>query len=240
MGRNKFPITETKLEVKNETDSDSAELFLYGTIREAYPWEGLEDCISADLVRKKLNSLDSKDLIVHINSGGGDVFESIAICNSLKNYNGEVKVMVDALAGSGASVIATAGDEVLMYANAMQMVHKAWTIVAGNSDDLREVADNLEKMDEAVLSSYKSRFVGTEKELKDLIGDETWLTAEECLAFGLADKIVDGDDDGEEENDDPENSAKDNLFNKYKKNIKNKDDEGEPDNESGLFNAFKK
>lgn len=209
---------ETRLEVKNEVDSEVAELYLYGTIREAYWWDDEEDCISAKRVRSSLNELSGKNINVHINSGGGDVFESISINNLLKNHDGEINVFIDGLAGSGASIIAMAGKKVYMPGNTMMMIHKAWTYAAGNSDELRKIADDLDKIDSAADASYKDRFVGTDEELIQLISDESWLTAEECLAFGLCDEILsEKKEEGQKET--IENNVKENLFNKYKKDI---------------------
>lgn len=223
MEKDKLKI-ETRLEVKNETE-ESVDLYLYGHIREASWWDyENEDIISSKRVREFLKDIESEEINVHINSGGGDVFESIAIGNLLKQHDSKINIIVDGLAGSGASVIAMAGDTVEMYDNSMMMIHKAWTIVAGNSDEIRKTADDLDKIDTSVLASYKSRFVGTEEELKDLIGDESWLTAEECKTFGFCDEIIE-----EEKEEKTEISAKVSLFEKYKK-----------DKEvNNLFNNFK-
>ena len=227
---------ETRLEVKNESDK-KAKLYLYGTIRQAYYWEDEDQTISSNRVIKALSEIEGKDLDVHINSPGGDVFESIAICNLLKQYDGNVDIYIDAMAGSGASVIATAGENIYMYSNSMQMIHKAWTMTAGNADELRKVATDLDKIDAAVESSYMSKFIGTQDELKDLLAAETYLTAEECITFGFATKIIDNEKIAE-----PQNSVK-NLFEKYKKNIctsNNEITEPKAEKESAFFNAFKK
>ncbi|WP_090445428.1 head maturation protease, ClpP-related [Natronincola peptidivorans] len=235
MDKIEIPKIQTRLEVKNEVDSQVAELYLYGTIRKAYWWDDEDDCISAKGVRTKLEGLKGKGINVHINSGGGDVFESIAICNLLKQHDGDINVYVDAMAGSGASIIATAGKNVYMFSNSMQMIHKAWTIVLGNADELREEANKLDKIDTSVKASYMSKFAGTEEELEKLIADETYLTAEECLAFGLCTKIL----EEEKEEDPPENSIKETLFNKYNKKI-SVDKEKVGNEKPTLFNAFKK
>ena len=141
---------KTNFHVKNEIDNEVAEMYLYGTIREAYPWEDEDECISANRVLNALKEVGEKDIDIHINSGGGDVFESIAIHNTLKQHKGKVNIIVDALAGSGASVIAMAGDTVKMFDSSMMMIHKAWTVAMGNSDDLRKQADDLEKIDSSV------------------------------------------------------------------------------------------
>ncbi len=212
---------QTRLEIKNEVNSDAVELYLYGTIRQGYWWDDEDSCISAKLVRSKLEGLGDKTLNVHINSNGGDVFESIAICNLLKQYKGEVNIYIDAMAASGASIIATAGKNVYMYENSMQMVHKAWTISMGNADDMRKVADDLDKIDVAVKASYMSKFVGNEDELEKLVKEETCLTADECLTFGLCSEIIEQKEDNKQDEDAEEaqaqSSIKETLFEKYKK-----------------------
>lgn len=249
MDKLEIPKIQTRLEVKNEVDSEVAELYLYGTIRQAYWWEDEEECISSKRVRNSLKNLKGRDINVHINSGGGDVFESIAICNLLKQHDGDINIYIDAMAGSGASIITTAGKNVFMFSNSMQMIHKAWTITMGNADELREEANKLDKVDTSVKASYMSKFVGTEEELEQLIADETYLTAEECLSFGLCTKIL----EEKEEDLTPENSIKETLFNKYQKNIVSEiEKETKEVNKSirvstevgnekpALFNAFKK
>lgn len=120
------------------------------------------------------------------------------------------------------------------------MIHKAWGLCIGNADDMLKMAEDLEKMDDSLLAAYMEKFVGEEEELKQLIKEETWLTAKEAKTFGLADEIWE-DENEEEEVEEPENSVKLNLFNKYKNNDKNKKKARKPDlKESGLFNAFKK
>lgn len=231
-----IPKIKTRLEVKNEANSEVAELYLYGIIRQAYWWDDEDDCISAKAVKRQLEALKGKDINVHMNSPGGDVFESIAICNLLKQHDGTINIYIDALAASGASIIATAGEKVYMYPNSMQMIHKARTIMWGNADELRKEAENLDKIDASVKASYMTKFVGDEEELSKLIAEETYLTAEECLVFGLCSEIIEdepeveqGDEPGE-----PENNVKQNLLNKYKKKTQG----NQVANKATLFNAF--
>lgn len=225
-----MPVIETRLEVKNEIDSEVAKMYLSGTIRKAYPWEDEGVCISANNVKRELDKIGDKNLNVYLNSGGGDVFESIEIRNLLKMHQGKVKIIITGRAGSGASVIATAG-EVDMFTNTMQMIHKASTIIAGNADDLRKMAGDLDKIDEAVKASYMKKFIGTEQELKDLIAEETWLTAEECKVFGLCDNLLDEIKDEKKNEITNEIPIKVSLFDKYKV------DTEEP--KKNLLNKFK-
>ena len=239
----KIPKIQTKLQVKNEVNSDTAELYLYGTIRKAYWWEDEDACINANRVKNALADLKGKDLNIHINSGGGDIFESIAICNLLKQHGGHITIIVDALAASGASVICNGADKVIMLSNSMMMIHKAWTYTEGNADDLRKVANDLDKMDNAVLASYKSRFVGTEEELKALIKESSWFTAEECKSLGFCDEILDEEQDQEEE---PQENIKNSILNKYMNKVnepqkpKQEAQVVENKNKQAIQNLFKK
>lgn len=240
MDKVKIPKIETRLEVKNEANSDIAELYLYGTIRKAYWWDEEEEdnIISAKAVKNALKGIKAKTINVHINSGGGDVFESIAIGNLLKQHEAKINIIIDGLAGSGASVVAMAGDTIQMFSNSMMMIHKAWTWADGNADELRKIADELDKIDEAVKASYKNRFVGTEEELGQLIKATSWLTAEECIAFGFCDEII---EEQQKEEGQAENNIKETLFNKYSKKIYADVQKKEVDNKkSTLFSSFKK
>lgn len=108
-----------------------------------------------------------------------------------------------------------AGDKVIMPRNTMMMIHKAWTLAAGNAKELRKIANDLEKIDTAVLESYTSRFVGDRSELERLLDEETWLTAEECKILGLCDEILDEIELPDEEDEQEETSVKEEILNKY-------------------------
>ncbi|AXY07442.1 Clp protease ClpP [Bacillus thuringiensis LM1212] len=210
-----IPKIKNRFEVLNSANTEETDLYMYGSIS-AYSWY---DGISSSKVREQLKNVTVKTINVHINSGGGDVFESIAISNLLKNHSATIVVHIDGLAASGASVIAMAADKIIMPKNTMMMIHKAWTYAAGNAEGLRKVADRLDKIDNAVTESYTSRFVGEKSELESLLAEETWLTAEECKTFGFCDEISDEiviPDDNEEDDDEELEPAKEKILNKYK------------------------
>ncbi len=178
--------------IEYKTEGESLKIYLYGNIRSAFSYEddNVSDFISAEAVKHILTTQNKeKEIVVHINSRGGDVFESIAIHNLLKDDKRSVFIKVDGLAGSGASLIAMAGDSVEMKPNSLMMIHRASTILYGNANDLRKVANDLEKIDEAVINSYKSKFVGEDKEIAELIDAETWLTADDAKTLGFIDSI---------------------------------------------------
>lgn len=210
-----IPKIKNRFEVLNSANTEETDLYMYGSIS-AYSWY---DGISSSKVREQLKNVTAKTINVHINSGGGDVFESIAISNLLKNHSATIVVHIDGLAASGASVIAMVADKIVMPKNTMMMIHKAWTYAAGNAEGLRKVADRLDKIDNAVTESYTSRFVGEKSELESLLAEETWLTAEECKTFGFCDEISDEiviPDDNEEDDGEELEPAKAKILNKYK------------------------
>ena len=231
------PKINPRMEVKTEAGK-TAEMYLYGTIREAYPWEDEASVLSSKGVLRMLEQLAGQDVNVHLNSCGGDGFESIAICNLLKQHSGTVNVYIDAMAGSGASIIATAGKTVYMYPNCLQQIHNAWCVVAGNAVELRKRADGLDKIDAAQVASYMSKFVGTEDELIKLMADANPLTAAECLAFGLCDEIIDAAQT--EPDPPPQTSVKQSLFAKYQKAPADPAAPPAAPPAKNLFNSFKK
>lgn len=139
---------------------------------------------------KEIGAVDTIEL--HINSDGGDVFEGVAIYNMLKQNSAKVNVYIDGLAASIASVIAMAGDAIFMPKNTMLMIHNPWTVAMGNANELRKTADSLDKMTNSIVSAYldKANEKLNEDTVKSLMDEETWLTANEALDYGLADEIL--------------------------------------------------
>lgn len=133
-------------------------------------------------------------LTVEISSLGGSVFEGVAIYNALRNYakaeGNSLTVMVMGVAASIASVIAMAGDRIVMPANTYMMVHKPWGGLAGNADEMRDYADLLDKIESSLVGTYMARTGKTEDEIKSMLEKDTWLTAEEAVAQGFADEVV--------------------------------------------------
>ncbi|RWX28948.1 Clp protease ClpP [Rhizobium leguminosarum] len=129
------------------------------------------------------------DITLRINSPGGDVFDGIAIYNDLLAYDGKVKVEVVGLAASIASIIAMAGDEITIADNAMFMIHNAWTIGVGNRHDMADVAAVLTKIDDALARTYAARTTTGIRSIKQMMDDETWLSAKEAKEAGFATSV---------------------------------------------------
>ena len=165
------------------------EILMYGPIGEDF-WEP-ENSITAKSIMSQLADMTG-DVTVRISSGGGDVYAGIDIMNALKNYDGgEVTVIVESLAASAASFIAVGGaDRVLMRGSSELMIHRAWTFVEGNADDARKTLSDLERQDTKLANIYAGKAGGELQDWLDAMSAETWYTAEEAVAAGLADGIV--------------------------------------------------
>lgn len=148
---------------------------------------------SAAGFRNALKSLgDVKSINLHINSPGGSVFEGIAIYNMLKQNSARINVYIDGLAASIASVIAMSGDAIFMPSNSMMMVHNPWVMAIGNASELRKQADDLDQITKSSVQTYLAKAGDKldEKTLMQLMDDETWLTAQEAVDYGLADEVM--------------------------------------------------
>lgn len=176
------------IEIRNETEA-AADLYFFGDInseslgewQKYYP----EDKAPKD-VQDFLDQLDGISKInVHINSGGGSVFGGIAIYNILKRHNAEIIVYVEGLAASIASVIAMAGDKIIIPANAQMMIHKPSSITWGNADDMRKEADILDGCQKVILNTYMQHTKEgvTPEQINELINAETWKNGEEWQEF---------------------------------------------------------
>lgn len=146
---------------------------------------------------EKLAALDDgvKTIRVHINSPGGDVFAALNIANALRDQQAKgrtVETIIDGLAASAASIIAMAGSTVRMADNALLMIHNPWTRAVGEAKDLRQVADELDKIRGAIVATYQWHSDLDAAAIEALMDAETWLDAEEAVAQGFATERVEG------------------------------------------------
>ncbi|MDU1018260.1 MAG: Clp protease ClpP [Clostridium perfringens] len=174
-----------KIEIKNELEN-RADLFFYGDICSSTwgCWEDEDKCPQD--VADFLKDLDNnKEINIYINSGGGSVFAGLAIYNQLKRHPANKTVYVDGLAASISSVIALAGDKVIIPKNAQFMIHKPWSWAIGNANDLRKTADSLDSCEQSILNVYEENLKdGVDIEtIKQFVNDETWFTGEEAAKY---------------------------------------------------------
>lgn len=130
-----------------------------------------------------------QDIDVYINSPGGSVFSGVAIYSALKRHPAAINVQIDGLAASIASVIAQAGDLISIADAGMMMIHSPWSVVMGNSDEMRKQASVLDKVEDAMIGAYARAGID-DKKLRQMLKDETWLSASDAVELGLADEIV--------------------------------------------------
>lgn len=189
-------------ELKQAADTGVLELYIYGDVQgDGYDWwtdQTIESETSANHFREELAKYPNVTQInVYINSYGGSVFEGTAIYNQLRRHPAHKTVYIDGFACSVASVIAMAGDEVVMPRNAMMMIHNAYMYTCGNAAELRKAADDLDVINRGNRQAYlqKAGEKLSEEELVAMLDAETWLTAEDCLRLGLADRYAEKDAD---------------------------------------------
>lgn len=180
-------------EIKAAADgAETGEVYIYGDIV-SDRWDDT-DVTAADF-KEDLDALGGvKTLNIYINSYGGSVFQGQAIYSILKRHKARKNVYVDGIAASIASLVAMAGDNIYMPQNAMMMIHNPWGLSIGNAQEMRKMADDLDKIREAMIPAYLGK-VGerlTEKALVELLDAETWLTAQECFDYGFCDKLLEG------------------------------------------------
>lgn len=185
---------EFRQDAKNQ---DTVELYVYSTVEPDGWWES--ETSAKHFHDELAKHPNAKEIKVYINSLGGSVMEGIAIYNQLKRHSAHKTVYVDGFACSIASVIAMAGDTVIMPKNAVMMIHNAWSYAIGNAAQLRKAADDLEVVNNASKQAYleKAGDKLTEEKLTELLDAETYLSAEQCIELGLADTY--GEEDEPEE-----------------------------------------
>lgn len=172
-------------------DETRAEILIYDVIGENW-WTG--GGVTATAIANALTELRGADLLVRINSLGGDVVDGTAIVNSFKLHDGDVLMRIEGWACSMATSIACAGDRVEAFSNTMYMVHRSATIVWGNVKALRDTANLLEKIDGQMIAAYCAKTGQSEEAITALVDgtiDGTWLTAAEAKEHGFIDAVID-------------------------------------------------
>jgi ATP-dependent protease ClpP protease subunit len=188
---NRTPVAKlsgARFEITNAAANDTAELYIYGDI-------AFYD-ITAAMVAQGLADLTAKTLVVHLNSMGGEVFDGVAIYNLLRAYakrNGaKIEVHIDALAASIASVIAEAGDEVIIARNAMMMIHRASGGCWGDADDMAAMGNVLVAIEsDMIVPTYAAHTGIAAADLMTMMKASTWMNAQTCVDKGFADRLED-------------------------------------------------
>jgi ATP-dependent protease ClpP protease subunit len=168
--------------------ADAPEIWIYGDIGDSW----YDDSVTAAQFVKDIQAITADAITVRINSYGGSVSDGLAIYNAIKRHTAKVTTAIDGVAMSSASLIAMAGDTVQMCANALLMIHAPWSVVAGNSSELRVQADVLDTYAKGMAASYMAKSGKSQDEILALLtdGKDHYYTATEALAEGFADSIV--------------------------------------------------
>lgn len=181
MSRKKIPF-----QFLNEAEGGKRVITLSGVIRKRY-WDS-DECIDAKLLRDTLDGV-KEDVIIRLNSRGGDVFEGVEIYNYLKDHPSHITVEVTGLAGSAATFILSGADTRIMNVGTSIMIHEASTLAWGNKTDLKKVLDCLETIDQSILDIYTERTGQTAEQITQWINDAKWFTADEAVKYGFADEV---------------------------------------------------
>jgi ATP-dependent Clp protease protease subunit len=160
------------------------EIYIYESIGEG--WFGGITAKSFSEMMREIGNVSALD--IYINSPGGSVFDGIAIYNQIRRFNGERIVHVDGIAASIASVIAMAGDEIHIAGNGMMMIHDPWSVAFGTAEEMRKMADSLDKVRGTILDTYVACTEGDRDKISEWMEAETWMTADECVERGFATK----------------------------------------------------
>lgn len=179
-----------KMEVKAAADG-STEILLYDEI--GY-WG-----VTAKDFAGVLAGITSPSITVRINSPGGDVFDGLAMYNSLKSHPAAINTVVEGLAASAASFIMLAGDTVTMAENSLVMIHKAWAMGIGNADDMTALSRVLGKIDGQIASMYSAKNGKSAEDNLAAMAAETWMTSAEAKDFGLVDSVIGGEPDEDDD-----------------------------------------
>ncbi|MDU8428304.1 Clp protease ClpP [Pseudomonas syringae pv. actinidifoliorum] len=173
-----------RIKAETQAEQTTIEIYIYGEIG---GWG-----ITANQFIQDLKAIDDgvSPIVAAFNTIGGDLFDGLAIHNALNRLGERCTARIDALAASAGSVAACGAHHMVMASNAMLMIHNPWTYTAGDAEDLRKVADVLDQTLEAIIAAYKAKSPDIDEvELRRMVNAETWLTAPEALALGLADEI---------------------------------------------------
>lgn len=173
----------------SESETPERILTLNGTIAEE-SW--FDDEVTPELFKAELNN-GNGDVTVWINSPGGDCFAAAQIYNALKDYSGKVTVKIDGIAASAASVIAMAGDEVMMSPVSMMMIHNPATVAAGDHNDMKKAITMLSEVKESIINAYELKTGLPRSRISKLMEDETFMNAGKAVELGFADSVFGGE-----------------------------------------------
>jgi ATP-dependent Clp protease protease subunit len=177
--------------VSVEVNNQEATVYVYGIIGD----DLFDDGVTAKRFADEINSLDVEIIHLRINSPGGDVFEGRAMQQALRESKSRVVAHIDGLAASAATFLPIVADEVEISPGGFMMIHNAWGLAVGSAQDMLDYAALLEKIDGSIRQDYSAKTGKTEEDIKSMMDAETWLTAEEAVGLGFADRVFENEND---------------------------------------------
>ena len=183
-------------------DAGVRTLRMEGPIDEESYWE---DSVTPKAFREELNA-EEGDIILWLNSPGGNVFAASEIYTMLKDYKGSVTVKIDAIAASAASVVAMAGDRVLISPTGLIMLHDPSTVAQGNAKDMEHAITVLNEVKESIINAYMAKTGLSHSRISNLMSQESWMNAKKAVELGFADEILFTDEKNPDEEGDPDDS----------------------------------
>ena len=180
--------------IKNNAKPEEIDLRIDGEIVEDdeawfYEWFGIP-ATTPSAFREALADYKGKNINVWIDSWGGGVFAGVGVYNALKEHDGRVIVKVDGKAVSAASIVAMAGEEILMSPGSIIMIHNPWSRVAGEAKDMRHTAEVLDEVKDALINIYQLRTGRSRKKISEMMDNETWMSAKTAMAEGFSDGML--------------------------------------------------
>lgn len=172
--------------LENSVDSSGSTLILEGPISQESWWG---DEVTPQEFRDELKKISGKKLTVSINSVGGDVWAGVSIYNALADLDAEITVKVDGLAASIASVIAMAGEKIIMSPGSTMMIHRASMLAMGDANDMKKAIEMLEAVEEGITDIYVERSGQTKEAVKEMMDAETWMSPDKAVELGFADEV---------------------------------------------------
>lgn len=178
---------------RNEQENEqNGILQIDGVLEVEQDWWGPSGQVIARNIRRHIDRV--KDVTVYINSPGGDVMAGAEIYTALREHSenglGRVTVKVSGIAASAASIVAMAGDEILMSPVAYMMIHNPWTVAQGNAAELRKQADVLDVISEGLINAYERRTGKSREEIAAMLSTDTYMSAQTCIDEGFADGLM--------------------------------------------------
>jgi len=172
--------------LRAEASGDESTIYLYDVIVSDDFWGG----VSALNFAKELSAIQSPKINLRINSPGGDVFAARAMESAIREHKSEIVAHIDGYAASAASYVALAADKLKMSDSGFLMIHKAWSLAMGNSEEMLSMAALLEKIDETLVDTYVNKTGADADQVRNWMKAETWFTAQEAKDNGFIDEIV--------------------------------------------------